>query len=650
MTSGQDKSIQDVREKIFTSRYSDLEAQIEDIKNAINQCNQQINELRGNLVRENDPKTREKWRESLKQVQSLRNDYKQDRKEFEKQLIELVEEHVRLEEAEVDQLKEAVSDNLPTETKVEADDVIEKREQHVDAHRKQSESLQQKLGTSPQETPGKEHQPKKQNTPDLNVLPDAYPTAETGKSSEQSVRSSQKPKIRKHPEVRISSAEAPSPSPGQGSHSADRFPQVIRTSRRQWLPVALVALISSAIIPTIGRVVWTFRGKQLSLSQCNQELEITGNTVEDWETTSRILSGCEKNRGFFPNNVDTLINAGRASLLRWYPELSSPEKQRVVNQTEAFFDTAVVVATQENSLRLGQTLFYQGIMQDFERFVLREDYTCTEAHKAEKIYGPALEYYQREDSTISKEDYFPILELAHFLMHRDQNYRTAQALLEKAVATALNNQASEDERQLYKALLLNKAKTETHLDQFTHAKASLEKALEYEPNSYKIKLDLAAVSAHIAVEGTAIGDQVRFDNLQDAIKYYEEIISTEATDNIYQAWRNLSFLYYLRQDSRAIQSFKEITTESKRFDSKVALEADAANKDFILFYQELAQRKCYVQGQCTDVNGNPEQLRTELRDKGLFDNYFITHNVIEDEFSDPFIDLEHDSFYKCNQV
>ncbi len=643
------KSIQDWLEEFFEENCSRVENEIRATKSHIENCTEQIHQYEKKLINEGDPASRKRYKENSNDLQESRKQHEEKLTSLQNKLISLVEKHTEQEKSEIAQLKAILPHGLPIVVQTEVEHAIEEREQHIDEHQKQSELLQQRWGTLFQQKLVEENQPERQNIFNSDVQVGDQSITRTDYLPEQIIdRSAQEDKTRSKSPETVPNVEEPS--------SSSQFPQaLVRIVRKQWISIVLVTVVFGAV--PLARAVWAFREKQISRSQCNHELEIIGNTEKDWKTVNSILTGCKRTQELSPNDIGIQINAGRASLLRWHDDLSQTDKQRVVNQTQAFFDEAVFIAIQENSPRLGQALFYQGIIQDFERFIIREDYTCLEAYGAGETYESALKFYQRGDYKISKEDYFPILELAHFLMHRDQNYRTAQVLLEKAVATAPNDQAGEDERQLYRALLLNKAKAETHLDQFTLAKASLEKALEYEPNSYKIKLDLAAVSSHIAVEGPAAGDQVRFDNLQDAIKYYEEITSTKATDNIYQAWRNLSFLYYLRQDSKAIQSFKE-TTESTRFDSAAALDADAANKDdfelsnkdFVLFYRGLAQKKCFTPGECPDVNGSPEKLRAELRDRGFFDDYFITHNVIEDEFSDPFIDLEHDSFYKCNQV
>ena len=240
-------------------------------------------------------------------------------------------------------------------------------------------------------------------------------------------------------------------------------------------------------------------------------------------------------------------------------------------------------------------------------------------------------------------------------MHRDENYERALKLLEQAALAKPDERASDEIKQQYKAVLLTKAKAESYLQQFENAKTSLKAALEYEPRSYKIKRDLASVSAQVSVDGFT-SEKVQSSALQDAIRYYEEILAEGIATKDQRARRNLSFLYYLREERKAIESFRELTNSESfqsentlRFNSNIALQSDRENiGTLIRKYQGFSENRCFETQGCNG-QGSIDSLKIELRNARLFHDYFITHDVIEEEFNDPFFTLEHDKFYKCNK-
>ena len=225
-------------------------------------------------------------------------------------------------------------------------------------------------------------------------------------------------------------------------------------------------------------------------------------------------------------------------------------------------------------------------------------------------------------------------------MHRDENYERALKLLEQAALAKPDERASDEIKQQYKAVLLTKAKAESYLQQFENAKTSLKAALEYEPRSYKIKRDLASVSAQVSVDGFT-SEKVQSSALQDAIRYYEEILAEGIATKDQRARRNLSFLYYLREERKAIESFRELTNSESfqsentlRFNSNIALQSDRENiGTLIRKYQGFSENRCFETQGCNG-QGSIDSLKIELRNARLFHDYFITQDVIEEEYNE----------------
>ncbi|NEQ80892.1 MAG: hypothetical protein F6K26_11745 [Moorea sp. SIO2I5] len=379
-------------------------------------------------------------------------------------------------------------------------------------------------------------------------------------------------------------------------------------------------------------------------------------TITYHQCSDNRLNVCRSALLFYPNSVNTLITAGRATFLKLNPESDIEVQKSRVYQTKKYFYRAVAASEKSDISEKAKAFFYQSFMKDFDRFVINKNFSCTENNSVENIYKDVLDIYENDDYQVSNEEYFIFLELSHFLMHRDKDYEKALGLLDKAALAKPDQEASDEIKQQYKAVLLTKAKAESYLKRFEDAKVSLRDALDYESRYYKIKRDLASVSAQVAVDAS-ISEEMRYGALQDAIKYYEQVLEEGIATNDYRARRNLSFLYYLRGDRKAITSFRELTNSGSfpsgktlRFDSSLAIESDIKSiRKLIDKYQDFAERKCFDNQEGCNGQGKVDLLRTELKNARIFHDYFITHDVIEEDFNDPFFALEHDKFYKCNQ-
>ncbi|WP_228013665.1 hypothetical protein [Nostoc edaphicum] len=203
----------------------------------------------------------------------------------------------------------------------------------------------------------------------------------------------------------------------------------------------------------------------------------------------------------------------------------------------------------------------------------------------------------------------------------------------------LQDNANLQSAQFRRGILLTKAKAETYRKDFVSAKHSLEEALKLDDKSYKIMQDLASAYAQISMDTSA--ELVIYESRKYAITNYRNVTERTETSNVYPAWRNLSFLLYLSEDyPNTIEAFK--TTLS--FD-KAVNGFDSINADFIRKYQDLAE-KCSINKNCAN---NQEGLIDELRTRKIFYDINITHDMIENELKDPFFDIEHDKFYKCNK-
>jgi tetratricopeptide (TPR) repeat protein len=375
---------------------------------------------------------------------------------------------------------------------------------------------------------------------------------------------------------------------------------------------------------------------------CNQALTQTGDRKQDFLAAKSILDACTDMTSRDPNNVSAWNNAGRASLLTWVSEADDKTKKALIDQTREHFRQAVEKSGKQDP----QALFYWKFMDDFEEFTSKaqdkskRNFQCD--MKASERYKEALEIYNPPGNAsekpykISQGDEFILLELSHFLINRDVVSQNAIDLLNNILKA---NPDPDYKNKILKNIWLSKAGAENRVNRYDQVRDSLLKALKYDPTSYKILQDLGGAYAQLAVSSSS---QNKEQDRELAIKSYQKVTQNSDTANSYRAWRNLSFLLYLQgRYPEAVQTFDKTVT------FKLALsEDDQENEGLIRDYREAAIA-CNTGGNCPQEK--KDALEKELRDRKLFSNYFITHDLIETEVKDPFFDVEHDLFYKCQK-
>ena len=365
-------------------------------------------------------------------------------------------------------------------------------------------------------------------------------------------------------------------------------------------------------------------------SKCNQELQPTGSQQKDQLQVQKILAACQTVFNLQPNNVDAWKNAGRTLLLTWPQATNEQEKMHIISQAKDYFRNAA----EKSHSKDPQSLFYKNFMEDFKEFVLQEKDTCLTS--ATNRYRESLDLYNKASYRVLESDQFILLELSHFLIHRDGDSQGAIDLLDNALK---NDPDPNHQNKFHKNILITKAKAETYLGKYLEAKNSLKEALKYDEQSYKIMQDLASVHAQIALD-KSLDKASKTENRKEAIAIYKKITETLAS-NVYIAWRNKAFLLYLDGNySGAANSFRQALSFRKALN-----EFDKVNRNLVRNYSDLAEA-CKA-GDCSE--NNKVALQEELKNRRIFSNNFITHDLIENEITDPFFSIEHDKFYKCQK-
>ncbi|MFN6478893.1 tetratricopeptide repeat protein [Nostoc sp. DedQUE07] len=402
-----------------------------------------------------------------------------------------------------------------------------------------------------------------------------------------------------------------------------------------------VLLVSFVVILSIASIsIKSYADSQqqkYNEETCNKKLEKTGDRKK---AAKSVLDACLKLTSSQPNNIDAWKNAGRASLLTWLPKSDEKAKKNLIDNTKGYFQQAV----EKSGGKDPQALFYWKFMDDFEEFTSKSkdksnpNFQCN--MNASKRYKEALAIYNpppdsgKKAYIVSQSDEFILLELSHFLIHRDgeSGQKDAIALLDGVLRA---NPDPHYQNKLLKNIWLSKADAQTRLEKYDQAAESLKQALNYAPKNYKILQDLGAAYAQLTLEPST---ENKDGSRERAITYYENAL--ESSPKSYFAWRNLSFLHYLHgRYQEAVKAFDETLTFSGK-------DLDNDNKDLIKEYSEIAQA-CKNGGNC--ILNKKNELKTKLKNKGIFYKYFITHELIEREVVDPFFDVEHDLFYKCRK-
>ncbi|MDZ8069654.1 MAG: hypothetical protein RMY64_29280 [Nostoc sp. DedQUE08] len=357
-------------------------------------------------------------------------------------------------------------------------------------------------------------------------------------------------------------------------------------------------------------------------SQCNEKLT---DPRKEPEQVKRVLKSCKEALNKEPNNTNILKRAAKASLVTWNPDWDSAQKQEVFNEIKNNFD----IAYKQDTVDV-QAAFYKDFVQDFKDIVLSQNPKC---QPTEERYSRALELYSKKDN-ILEEDFSILFELSHFLINRDREYQRAIILLNKIPKT---------NSEFYKDVLLTKAIARLSQQNMILAKELFIEALDVDKaignigkkESYKIKYHLASTYANLAIEDITN----RSNYLKKAIELYNEITPQDIASNFYYAWRNKSFVLYLKGEySKAVTAFDTALSFA------AVNELDFKNKPFLKKYREKANEYSEKnQFRNEDNNIQLLELERDLKTLGIFTSYFITH----ESNKDPFFNVEHDKFYQC---
>ncbi|MGB7087919.1 MAG: tetratricopeptide repeat protein [Phormidesmis sp.] len=328
--------------------------------------------------------------------------------------------------------------------------------------------------------------------------------------------------------------------------------------------------------------------------------------VNSLEAATYFLETCDR-----PDNVIALKNQGRALLISWDLQWSKSEKAERLEQVAESFSQASELAPDDPELA-----FYNAFTQDFEAFVLAEE--LSDCVPASDRYAEAIQLYDQIDEINPEDHNLSIVnELGHFLTNRDRDYATAITLYDKA---------SVDHPQL-SDVLMSKATAQLLEKDFFGAKESFEKVLEIDPNTYQVKYGLGSLWAQL-------------ENYEQALKYYEDITTNPDTANFYYAWRDQGIAnYFLGNNEKAQQSFE------KALEFEEAAFFDEKNYSFI---ENVSDCLAFSEGGENCLGASPGLVKANLKDNGIFQGSVIVHRSSED--SDPFFEVEHDAFYRCNQT
>ena len=367
-----------------------------------------------------------------------------------------------------------------------------------------------------------------------------------------------------------------------------------------------------------------------------------------------VLKSCKSiTDGFTINNYalnKAHKNAGRADLLVYWETQEQEEqyenKKDLIKRVISHFHKAENFNNKDK-----QAKFYSALMEDFKDFVLTPNEL--ECKPASERYKQAITLYSDVQEFKDKQDIFILLELGHFLVSRDKTngFKKAIELYRKAIEsielykenkqTDENLKSKKTKKNLEFKVLLSLAKAQLLIGDYKNARDSFEKALEIKPETYQIKYYIGNT---YALEG----------NFRKAIKLYEKIIKNESTKRIYRVWRDLGFAYYLldkreeaQKSFKQAKSFQE-SNQQTEINNKKFIEKFVKNFD-IEGLEQSSNGKCSI----NDSGDKYSCFRNELEELqkkervNPFKSIFTVHE--KDKDTDPFLDVEHDAFYKCRK-
>ena len=384
------------------------------------------------------------------------------------------------------------------------------------------------------------------------------------------------------------------------------------------LLVPIIFLITDYIqLKFTGEHVWELvRFWESDRTLCNNKL------TDDQNEAKLIYESCQKVIDS-TDNISTLNveykNAARAYLVQW-DKSRDKNMNLVINRIKRYFSVA-----EELNQEDPQAKFYSAYMEDFEDFVQTpEKLDCLPASER---YQEAIELYRTGDNIESVGiDFFAVLELGHFLVARDgrNGYEKALELYDKLQVS------NKDANYI---VLLDKGKAYFWNKEYSKARDSWQKALKIEPQDYQIKYYI----------GNSLALEERYD---EAIKKYDEVTEDKNTKEYYPGLRDSGFAHYI------LHNYKEAKERFNRAIKILGNRGTGSQLELQLmekYLDKIEEGEC-DQGNFRDTTCYQEDkdrtlAKNDIKRQGVFTSISTVHR--QDKPTDPFIEVEHDKFYKC---
>ena len=384
------------------------------------------------------------------------------------------------------------------------------------------------------------------------------------------------------------------------------------------LLVPIIFLITDYIqLKFTGVHVWELvRFWESDRTLCNNKL------TDDQNEAKLIYESCQKVIDS-TDNISTLNveykNAARAYLVQW-DKSRDKNMNLVINRIKRYFSVA-----EELNQEDPQAKFYSAYMEDFEDFVQTpEKLDCLPASER---YQEAIELYRTGDNIESVgRDFFAVLELGHFLVARDgrNGYEKALELYDKLQVS------NKDANYI---VLLDKGKAYFWNKEYSKARDSWQKALKIEPQDYQIKYYI----------GNSLALEERYD---EAIKKYDEVTEDKNTKEYYPGLRDSGFAHYI------LHNYKEAKERFNRALKILGNRGTGSQLELQLmekYLDKIEDGKCdqgnFGETTCYQEDKDRKLVKNDIKRQGVFTSISTVHR--QDKPTDPFIEVEHDKFYKC---
>lgn len=349
---------------------------------------------------------------------------------------------------------------------------------------------------------------------------------------------------------------------------------------------------------------------------CNNKL------TDDQNEAKLIYESCQKVINS-TDNISTLNveykNAARAYLVQW-DKSRDKNMNLVINRIKRYFSVA-----EELNQEDPQAKFYSAYMEDFEDFVQTpEKLDCLPASER---YQEAIELYRTGDNIESVGiDFFAVLELGHFLVARDgrNGYEKALELYDKLQVS------NKDANYI---VLLDKGKAYFWNKEYSKARDSWQKALNIEPQDYQIKYYI----------GNSLALEEKYD---EAINKYDKVTEDKNTKEYYPGLRDSGFAHYI------LHNYKEAKERFNRAIKILGNRGTGSQLELQLmekYLDKIEEGECdqgnFRETTCYQEDKDRTLAKNDLKRQGVFTSISTVHR--QDKPTDPFIEVEHDKFYKC---